>query len=103
MFKITGLDELEKQLDKLSQAADELDGEHSVSFGVLFNPEFMSRNTQFQTIDEFTERSSFDFSDIESIDEAQLDKFIAEHTSFESWEDMKASAAQEWAAKKLGF
>ena len=44
-FELKGLDTLERKLGDLAKRAEELDGEHSVSFGELFNPDFMSRHT----------------------------------------------------------
>ncbi|AXG89532.1 TPA: hypothetical protein IUW97_002487 [Enterococcus faecalis] len=102
-FELNGFDELQHELNQFAKNADSLDGEHSVPFDELFTKEFMIENTKFSNIDEFIEKSGFDFSDMESIDDNKLDKFISSNTNFDSWEDMKSAAGSEWAAKKLGF
>ncbi|ENZ5662726.1 hypothetical protein ACGWY0_001965 [Enterococcus hirae] len=94
-FELNGLDDLQKNLNQLSKNAKELDGEHSVPFDELFNEKFMIENTNFSNID--------DFSDIESIDDNELDNFVSSNTDFESWEDMKSAAGSEWVTKRLGF
>ncbi|MGC4668256.1 hypothetical protein [Enterococcus hirae] len=88
-FELNGLDDLQKNLNQLSKNAKELDGEHSVPFDELFNEKFMIENTNF--------------SDIESIDDNELDNFVSSNTDFESWEDMKSAAGSEWVTKRLGF
>ncbi|ENZ5543314.1 hypothetical protein ACGWJW_002704 [Enterococcus hirae] len=102
-FELNGLDDLQKNLNQLSKNAKELDGEHSVPFDELFNEKFMIENTNFSNIDDFIEKSGFDFSDIESIDDNELDNFVGSNTDFESWEDMKSAAGSEWVTKRLGF
>ncbi|WP_368251194.1 hypothetical protein [Enterococcus sp. 2201sp1_2201st1_B8_2201SCRN_220225] len=101
--KIQGLDQLQKRLKQMEQSASSLNGSHSVSFNDLFTKKFMNRYTDFSIIDEFVEKSGFDFSDMESIDEADLDSFVNENTQFESWNKMKTKAAEEWTARQLGF
>lgn len=57
----------------------------------------------FSNIDEFVEKSGFDFSNMESIDENELDSFIKENSSFDSWNSMKSKAAGFWTKNSLGF
>lgn len=94
--KFKGFDEFTKKLDKLS-------GTHTVSFDELFLPEFMARNTKFENIDDFAEKSGFNFGDMDSIDDAELEDFVIKNTSFNSWQAMKTKAAEEWTARKLKF
>lgn len=102
-FEIKGLKELQRKLDNLAKKADNLDGNHSVPFDELFNKKFMQSYTSLESIDSFVEKSGFDFSDMDSIDENELNIFVNENTKFSTWDEMKTKAAEEWTAKKLGF
>ena len=102
-FELNGFDELQHEINQFAKNGESLDDEHSVPFDKLFTKKFMIENTKFSNIDEFIEKSGFDFSDMESIDDNKLDNFISSNTNFDSWEDMKSAAGSEWVAKKLGF
>ena len=84
--------ELDKKLESLSG---------NVPLDELLNSNFMRKYTQFQTAQEFADTSSFDFSNIESIDSNDLDKFVSAHTKFTSWEEMLNHAAAEWIQKQF--
>ena len=71
--------ELDKKLESLSG---------NVPLDELLNSNFMRKYTQFQTAQEFADTSSFAFSNIESIDSNDLDKFVSAHTKFTSWQEM---------------
>lgn len=101
--KITGLDKLIKNLDELQKNASDINGTHEIPFAELFNPTFMSEYSHFDNFENFAIESKFDWNDIDSIDESQLDIFIEKNTSFSSWSDMKNKGAEIWTAKKLGF
>lgn len=84
--------ELDKKLESLSG---------NVPLDELLNSNFIRKYTQFQTAQEFADTSSFDFSNIESIDSNDLDKFVSAHTKFTSWQEMLNHAAAEWIQKQF--
>ena len=84
--------ELDKKLESLSG---------NVPLDELLNSNFMRKYTQFQTAQEFADTSSFDFSNIESIDSNDLDKFVSTHTKFTSWQEMLNHAAAEWIQQQF--
>ena len=84
--------ELDKKLESLSG---------NVPLDELLNSNFMRKYTQFQTAQEFADTSSFDFSNIESINSNVLDKFVSAHTKFTSWQEMLNHAAAEWIQKQF--
>ena len=84
--------ELDKKLESLSG---------NVPLDELLNSNFMRKYTQFQTAQEFADTSSFDFSNIESIDSNDLDKFVSAHTKFTSWQEILNHAAAEWIQKQF--
>lgn len=101
--KINGLKELQKNLKKMQRKASSLGGSQSVPFTELFDNSFMRKNTKFSSIEKFVEKSGFDFSDIESVDEHELDIFVKKNTKFNSWESMLGEAGKLWTTKQLGF
>ena len=103
-FEMHGLDELEKQFDDLGKKADELNGA-KVSFAELFNQLFMQEHTHFTSLTELLKSGGFsdDADEFLKIPPEVLDGLVSEKTDFDSWEDMKQEAANEYTIKKLGF
>lgn len=105
-INVNGFKDMSKKLNDLSKRADKANGEHSVSFEELFPPSFMKKQTDSDEIYSFFNAGGFDASNNETfkeIDEDQLDVYILEHSNFESWQDMKTTAAEKYTAKLLGF
>lgn len=94
---VKGLDAVRKQLKKLEEIKQ-------VSLGELFNPVFMSSNTDFQSIGEMFERSGFksdSMEDIAAIPDDEWDAFVSAHTRFDSWSDMRELALGQFLKKSL--
>lgn len=105
-FEIKGLNELQNKLKKMSADAQAIHGNNEVKFSDLFPPVFMSRYTQFQSIDELCAKSGFKTDtpeDFKAIPDKPWDDFIAANTHFKNWKDMQAKAGAEWVKKKIGF
>jgi hypothetical protein len=106
MFKIDGLDKLQRKLKDLERRTKDLHGQHSVPLGELFPPAFMRQNTDFGSIDEMFEASGFKVEteeDFSRIPDDEWNRFIALRTRFESWDEMMKAGGEAWAAKRLGF
>lgn len=105
-FKVTGLDELEKQLKQMEKGVNELSQTNQVSFKDLFPISFMRKYTSFSSVNELLDAGGFNIEsqeDFEAIPEHELNKHIAAVTKFSSWEDMLGEATSQYALKKLGF
>jgi hypothetical protein len=105
-FEMKGFKQLEKKLKQLEKNANEIDGHNEVPFDEAFNPTFMKRYTKFSDINSFFDASPFTLEtqeDLAAIPEDELDIYVAENTSFKSWQDMLGKAGIDWAANKLGF
>ncbi|MFW6027153.1 MAG: hypothetical protein ACOCRX_12530 [Candidatus Woesearchaeota archaeon] len=105
-FEMEGFDELQKNLKKLQNKAEELDGRNNIPFDELFNNNFMRRYTNYNSIDEMIEESNFKVEteeDFKKISEDDWDEFIKKNTKFDNWQQMINKAGEEWVAKKLGF
>ncbi|MGO2961617.1 MAG: hypothetical protein ACTIDE_03390 [Carnobacterium maltaromaticum] len=101
-----GFNDLEKHLNEMSKAAEDLNGENEIPFEELFTDNFISSNTNFPTMEAFTKASGLDFSNqeaFEAIDENILDTFVSSNSIFDSWADMLGKASDSWIAKKLGL
>ncbi len=105
-FKMTGFDELTKNLKNMQNKLKQLEGTNRVSFGEIFSPSFMSRNTKFTSIDSMFVAGGFKVdseADFEKIPEAELDAFVKSTSRFSTWKEMQEKASQEWVTKKLGL
>lgn len=99
-----GFDDLERKIRELAKGAEDLEGEHSVSFEELFPEVFMRANTDFESIDQMIESSGFKIEtteEFEAIPDDEWDTFIGEHTRFADWDEMMGSAVEDWAVGKL--
>jgi len=74
----------------------ELEGQTPVRSDELFSPTFMHRHTQFESFEAFCTACPNDgdeLHDLRRLPEETLDGFVSDTTDFESWDDMKRSAA----------
>ena len=98
-FKTSGLDDLQKDLKKLS-------GKRKVSFDKLFTPAFMRKYTRFRSIDALLEAGGFHADTnaaFDAIPQRELDAHIAKVTKFRNWEAMLEEAAAEYVLNQLDF
>jgi hypothetical protein len=105
-IQIKGLDEFHKKLKRLSDNAKKLDREHNIPFDVLFNNKFMSRYTNFASIDDFIKNSGYEVSsqeDFEKIPDVKWDIYVRCNSRFQNWSKMMEKAAEEYVTKQLGF
>jgi hypothetical protein len=105
-FKITGLNDLQKQFEELKRSAEEIDNTESIRFGKLFNTDFMRKHTRFSSIDELFASGGFNvenYIELDSIPNDKIDDHIAATTIFKSWEEMLGQAGEEYVIKNLGL
>lgn len=105
-MKIKGLDDFENKLSKLSNNAKSISGTSKVPFDELFTTDFMKNNTNYNSISDFLYASPEKISSEEEFHNADgeiLDSFVAEQTSFASWEEMFVSATKALLISQLGL
>lgn len=105
-FEISGSDELVRKLEDLGQAAESLQGEHSVSLESLFPDEFISTHTEYATLEDFLASSGFDTSSqeaFEAISADEWDAYVKSESDFSSWQEMMESAVVLWVSNHLGL
>lgn len=95
-----------KQLKQLQENLKKVEGTRTYTFKEIFNDNFISSHTKFQTISDFLNASGLDFSSQEAfrnIDIDKLDKYISENSDFNSWNEMKTVASNELISKEIMF
>lgn len=100
--KVSGLNELKKQLKQLEKASKELSQTKQVSFKELFPRSFMEKYTSFSSMDELVD-AGFGDLDFESIPDDEFDKHISATTKFDNWDEMLGEASSQYAMRKLGL
>lgn len=106
MFKIEGLDELQKKLDDLAKKAEAIDGQHSVPVSELLTDSFVSQHTSFSSAEEMFKASGFKVEtqeDFAAIPDAEWDNYIRSISSFDGWQSMLGAAGEQWAKWQLGL
>jgi len=101
-IKITGLDELTKNLGRLSEKLEDETKPRNVQFSERFNPTFMTNHTSFSSFDEMVKKSPFKVEsqqDFEAIPDAAWDDYVRKNTKFSSWQEMLSKASEEYWGK----
>lgn len=106
MFKMEGLDELQKKLDEIEKKAEAIDGKQSVPLSEILTDTFVSQHTSFSSAHEMFKASGFKVEtqeDFAAIPDAAWDNFIRSISGFGDWQSMLGAAGQEWAKQQLGL
>lgn len=104
-FKVSGFDELRKELTNLQKNAERLSGTHQVPLNSLLTAHFMRKNTDFSDFDSFLNADGFGdkYDDFKAIPDDKLDNHVSSHSNFDSWDEMLNAATKEYISKELGF
>ncbi|WP_142919959.1 hypothetical protein [Peribacillus glennii] len=73
----------------MERKTEKLEKKQTVSFEELFTDNFMSKYTNNSSIQDFFDKSPFEFKkndDFEKINKKELDKYVAKQTEFSTWE-----------------
>jgi hypothetical protein len=98
-IKMTGLDEFRKKIDRLSQNARAIHGKNEVPFTELYPDSFVSRTTDFHSLQEMFDASGIDGA--EDLKGEVWDNFVATRSRFSGWTEMSKAAMGEWVKRKL--
>lgn len=105
-FRIKGMDDLEKNIKRLTKDAQTVSGTHKYSFDEIFSEKFMRENSNFASIEDFLKSSPEKIStaeEFEKADETILDTFVSNQTKFSSWKEMLVEAQKALLISRLGF
>ncbi|HKL27698.1 MAG TPA: hypothetical protein VJ898_00390 [Natrialbaceae archaeon] len=87
---------LRNRLRKAITHTYELEAGSAVHSDAFFSRTFMHRHTKFESFEAFRLACPSDgdeLRDLQKIPEKELDAFVSDTTEFETWDDMKRSAA----------
>jgi len=103
----------QSELEKAAEAAEDLPdprdivGEsEEVPIREVFDEDFMTSNTNFDTFDEMVVASPSEATSADDLDRVgsnEWDDFVAETTIFEDEEDFVFAGRDHWVAKSLGL
>jgi hypothetical protein len=102
-FKIDGFDDLSKQLKKISKQVEK-ESQYSGELSEILNDNFIGRNTNFNSYQEFMQSLPIDISEeenLQSIENTLLDTHILEQSKFSTWNKLINTAAEEFMAERL--
>ena len=101
MTKITGLDKLQKKLEKSAKQLKKLEGNQNIPIQELLNQNFLKKYTDFNTLDEILDK--FSITTNEDIDNniEQLDNEVKTNSNFSTWQEMLEKAAVEYLETQL--
>jgi hypothetical protein len=99
--KITDLNEVLGNLERLKQKAEALQGGHQIPLNELMPESFIQQHTDFPNLQAMIDASGIE--NPEDLSGEEWTAFVAAHSQFRSWEHMQQEAVGEWAGRKLGF
>jgi len=105
-IKVDGFDEINRKLNKISNAAKKIEGNNHIPFTELFPDSFITKYTDFETSQSFVDYcEKLMDADFLSIDENDIkfNDMIQEKTLFNNWNEMAGKATEIWVGKKLGI
>lgn len=74
-----------------------------VALEQLCGPAFMRVHSGFDSFDQFLDESPWTVEthdDFEEIPTARFDEYVAEHTTFDTWEAMLSTAGRQWVIEQ---
>lgn len=105
-IRVDGVDEVQKNLEKILNKAKEIEGKNEVPLIELLPDSFIKRYTCFETTQDFVDACEklldVDFLSIDENDE-EFNQMINEKTSFDNWNGMIREATAQWVGKRLRF
>jgi len=97
---LSGLENFQKDINKKVQNFNS----KPKTFADIFDSSFMTTYTNCSDIDNFFNNGGFSINskeDLENINETDLDKYVADNTSFKTWNEMYKTAATLYTKNQL--
>lgn len=91
-------------IKRLFKNIESIEKRQSVKLGDLLNSEFMSKHTEFSSLNEMFDSSGLPCEteeEFNNIPRSKLDEFIINNTEFGSWDEMLRKAGAEHISKKI--
>lgn len=82
----------------------EINKKQTVPMENIFKPDFLKKYTNFNNFEEFIGPLNIQTNeDFDKFPEDDLDKYVRNHSSFNSWEEMFEEAASSYLIEQLGL
>jgi len=91
-------------IDKISRNLNKIAEKKSVTFGELFNQEFLTACSSFTSIEDMFDKSGFKVEtpeDFAAIPDDKWEDFIKANTTYSSWEEMQSDAGSKYFQRML--
>jgi hypothetical protein len=101
--KITGLDQVMRNLDRIIDRASALDGK-VITLADALTPEFLSKHTggRYSSLTEWADQSGLAFTSIEDFTaDERWNRYVQSTTDFASAKEMFSAATGEYAARQI--
>jgi hypothetical protein len=101
---IKGLDDVHNQLDTYSKKLKSFPKEYKVTLRDVLNESFIKEYTEFKSLEDLEKKfNSINKKEAneEVVDTPEWNKFIANHTKFDDWDNMVEIAIQVYAVKEV--
>lgn len=105
MFRIEGLDSLERRIGSMVSSLEQASQE-GVPFTQLFTESFMWRHARLRSFSEFLDAGGFKVAcqaDFAAIPDDEFDRHVAKVTDFQDWDAMMSAAASDWFKERMGL
>lgn len=94
---LTGLKKLQRNIQNLKRR-------RRVPLSELCDSSFMRRHSQFSSLQEMVDRGPFDGQSVDDLlakPNSEWDSYVRQETNFQSWEQMKQSAATDLTRRAI--
>jgi len=102
----TDLEAAVETAEDVPAASDVYDPDDEIPVVDVFDDEFVTARTDFETFDEMVAASPSEAAaadELGTVADGEWDAFVAERTDFDDEEAMVFAARDHWVAKKLGL
>ncbi len=90
----------------ITNISNELNDTYKISFYILFSDRFIRKYTAFDSHEEMLKKTGVKIEfeeDIEKYTDDELDLYIKNNSSFNSWDEMIQEAVSNYFAEQLGI
>ena len=88
-------------LQKLQDVIEVIKSQPSIPISDIMTDDFVHQHSSFYNFQSLVSASGIKYP--EELSDEPFSKFIATHTTFRSWDEMKSNAGTEYIKRKLGL
>jgi len=100
-FEIEGLDEVQKNIEKLQKKVKKVGRKQNVKLVELLPDSFIKKHSNYNSLESMIDSSPKEINSEKDLESEEWNKFIKENSKFNSWEEMLQVAHAEWVKKEI--